>query len=157
MRLRLALLLLLAPGIAFANGASVPDTAEFHPQSPTAGDLTMNTSFGFLFSSDDGAHWGWTCHEAIIGTASFTPRTYRSPDGTMFSSVPLGLAVPPDQTLWRTIDHGCNWTPVANLTSEAVLALSFAASGARALAAGTDASIMNGRAWLSSDGGASFG
>src|SRR4051812_23365826 len=115
MRLRLALLaaLALTPLRALANGASIPDTADVHPQSPTPGDFTMNTSFGFLFSSDDGAHWGWTCHEAIIGTASFTPRTYRNAQGITFVSVPLGLAVPPDKTLWRTLDHGCNWLPIA--------------------------------------------
>lgn len=44
-----------APAVARGNGASVPDSAEFHPESSTPGDLAMNTTFGFLFSTDDGA------------------------------------------------------------------------------------------------------
>ena len=152
-----ALITTLVPALAHANGASIPDTAEFHPQSPTPGDLAMNATFGFLFSGDDGAHWGWTCHEAIIGTVSLTPRTYRNPSGAMFAAVPLGLAVQPDKSLWRTTDRGCNWLSIASLANDAVLGLAFDASGNRALAAGTDASVTTGLAWISSDGGATFG
>lgn len=141
---------------AHANGAATPDTAQFHPVSPTAGDWAMNTTFGFLFSEDAGASWRWTCHEAVVGTVSITPHSWRSPKGDFFVSVPLGLAVEPGEPLWRTVDHGCSWTPVASLASNAVLAVAFDATGDVAFAAGTNAATDTALAWRSTDGGATF-
>lgn len=152
-----ALLAGLVPAIALANGASVPDSAEFHPESSTPGDLAMNTTFGFLFSTDDGAHWEWTCHEALIGAASLTPKTWRNAGGAFFVAVPLGLGPDPTKALWRTTDRGCNWDPVATISTSGVLAVAFDSTGTVALAAGTNSTVDTARAWISHDSGATFG
>jgi hypothetical protein len=148
--------LLSLPAIALANGAATPDTKTYLVSGGGPGELAMNTTFGFLFSQDGGASWRWTCHEAVIGTAPFTPRSFRSPGGTLFVIVPIGLGIDPSKTLWRTPDRGCDWSSVESLGSNTLLGMDFQP--------GTPSTVVvvgvvgsDGTAWRSTDDGVTFG
>ena len=141
---------------ARANGTAPPDSVSFHADADAPGDFAMNATFGYLFSTDTGESWQWTCHEAVI-SAPFTPIAHRAPSGTFYTTVPLALGNDPEITLWRTEDRGCAWTGVESLRGETVRALAFRPDDdAVVLAAGSRAGGIA-AVWSSTDGGVTFG
>lgn len=152
-----ALALIAAGGAAFANGTATPDTVAFFANADAPGDLAMNATFGFLFSDDAGASWEWTCHEAVIGKAPFTPAGFRAPDGAFYVTTPLLLGSDPAITLWRTDDRGCSWTGNESLRNETARGLAFRpGDDATVIAIGTRTGGIA-AAWRSTDGGLAFG
>lgn len=147
---------LLAPASGSANGTAVPDSLSFHVAPADPDTFWMNATFGFLRTTDGGQSWAWTCHEAILGSAPFSPKTFASGDGTLFATTPLLLAVEPSRTLWRTAD-GCDWTSTPTLDAVSVLAVAPRPNGDRVLAAGLNTSGTTAFLWISDDGGLSFG
>lgn len=160
MRVRLlaCVLLSLATGDdALANGTAQPDTVSFFADATAPGDFAMNTTFGFLFSEDGGETWEWTCHEAVIGSAPFTPGSWRSPNGAYYVTTPLLLGTDPGITLWRTGDRGCTWTGTESLRNEAVRALAFRPGDDTAVIAVGSRTGGIAAAWRSTDAGLTFG
>lgn len=153
----IAACMLLAAGVALANGTAQPDSVAFFADATAPDDFAMNTTFGFLFSDDGGGAWEWTCHEAVIGTAPFTPGATRAPNGAFYVTTPLILGIDQGLTLYRTIDRGCSWTGNESLRSRTVRTLAFRpGDDATVLAIGSSSGGL-GMAWRSSDGGVTFG
>lgn len=160
MRARLLAVLLLsvaAGGAALANGTAQPDSVAFFADADVPDELAMNTTFGFLFSEDAGETWEWTCHEAVIGNAPFTPFSSRGPGGTFYVTTPLLLGTDPGLTLWRSDDRGCSWSGTESLRNESVRALAFRpGDDTTVLAAGSRTGGVA-AVWRSTDGGLTYG
>jgi hypothetical protein len=149
--------LALAAGVALANGTAQPDSVSFFADATAPGDFAMNATFGFLFSDDAGASWEWTCHEAVIGDAAFTPGSWRSPTGAFYVTTPLLLGNDPSLTLWRSDHRGCNWVGNESLRNESVRALAFRpGDDTTVLAIGSRTGGIA-AAWRSTDAGITFG
>jgi hypothetical protein len=151
MRRMIAASLLLAAGIARADGAFPDSMAIFAPaDQPHA--IMLATNFGMVISSDDGGTWHLVCESAI---ASFVSAYQMSapPDDAIFADTPYGLAV--------SRDGGCTWTfsPGNFMGHEVSDVFPDPTSAARALAIGrqfSDAGADFQTVTASSDGGRAF-
>ncbi|MET0793865.1 MAG: hypothetical protein ABW061_20265 [Polyangiaceae bacterium] len=81
------------------------------------GFLVARTTFGFLVTSDAGAHWDWVCESAIGYSGVQDPTIGLLENDTIIASLAEGIA--------RSTDSGCNWgfaeadlkdSPVIDLT-----------------------------------------
>jgi len=127
----------------------------------TPGDETrvsIEANFGLL-ESEGGAPFTWTCHETIVSFSGVVPAYATNADGVLLGSARLiGFGVDPMETLYRSADDGCTWTPVSDMTGVSAVAIAFdPANPARAFAAASNGGTGTINAlWVSNDAGASW-
>ena len=99
--MRRALLLLLIPALASANGRPpVTNGVFFKPADPST--IYVRSTFGLLVSRDAGCSFRWVCEKAIGYGGEFDPKYAAAADGTIFATTFTGLHV--------SRDGGCTWS-----------------------------------------------
>lgn len=87
---------------AGANGR-FPATVSVHFQPGNDQKIFVGTTFGLLYSPDDGATWYYTCEANIGYTGIFDPVFAVSPTGALFATTPNGLGVSRDDACTFTV------------------------------------------------------
>jgi len=106
MRVRAAaLVLLLAPSLALANGRA-PLTNGVHFQPGDSHSLFVASTFGLLVSHDDGCTFDWVCEDAIGYAGTFDPKYAITTDGSIYATTFKGLHV--------SRDGGCSFQVVTS-------------------------------------------
>lgn len=148
--------LLLASSSAFGHAGGTISTVDIEPS--TSGSF-VQASFGLVTQRSVDAPFEWTCHEAVTTPdALITPR-YVQVDGGVLAVVPASeQARDAGETVYRSSDGGCSWSPVAGLTGQVVARVAVDPGNAsRAIAVTVDPApgAVNG-AWVSTDAGRSW-
>ena len=99
--MRRALLLLLVPTLALANGRPPATNGVFFQQSDP-NTIFVRSTFGLLVSRDAGCSYRWVCEKAIGYGGEFDPKYAVAGDGTVFATTFKGLHL--------SRDGGCTWT-----------------------------------------------
>lgn len=160
MRPRRLLLLSLAPlvitvaaGGAFANGAALPDTLAVSLRPGSTKEIGLETNFGWLTSRND-KPFTWVCHEAVLPpTSQLTPYFYLAPNATYVTVRSIGQALQPEYSLFRSLD-GCSFVPPTDLQGINVREVAVDPSdGDRALATTFNGSGASNGVWMTEDNG----
>jgi hypothetical protein len=88
---------------AGANGR-FPATVSVQHVPGDNNSIFLPSTFGLLYSTDDGASFHWVCEQAIGYTGVYDPDYALESDGTIWATTFDGLRV--------TRDGGCNWTTI---------------------------------------------
>ena len=99
--MRSALLLLLLPAVALANGRP-PATNGVFFKPDDANTIFVRSTFGLLISRDNGCSYRWVCEKAIGYGGEFDPKYAVASDGTIFATTFRGLHL--------SRDGGCTWS-----------------------------------------------
>jgi hypothetical protein len=99
--MRSALLLLLLPAVALANGRP-PATNGVFFKPDDANSIYVRSTFGLLISRDNGCSYRWVCEKAIGYGGEFDPKYAVATDGTIFATTFRGLHL--------SRDGGCTWS-----------------------------------------------
>jgi photosystem II stability/assembly factor-like uncharacterized protein len=118
-----------------------------HQQPGNPQRILVGTTFGAILSEDQGKTWHWLCEEAL-GNYTALPTFHLAQDGALYVASLKGLAV--------SRDHGCTWTPRAELTETGATAISGALAEPDILYATTGKFGVTNRLFKSIDRGATF-
>jgi len=145
---------LTAPA-ASAHVGEVPGGLDALGPAPPA----VETTVGLLLHDGDG--YRWVCHEAVVRSDFFlTPRYARGPDGTLITSIGLlEVGTDPRQSLYRSVDGGCNWDTPAGLTDRVVVDVALGAGGVGLAVTGRppgDPDFPGNSIFATTDGGATW-
>ena len=97
------LLLWLSAAAAHGNGR-YPAAAQLARDPSDAAHLLVQTTYGFLQTTDSGATWHWICEVAIGYDGQEDPFVGILGNGTMLAATSQGLA--------KTVDRGCGWQKI---------------------------------------------
>jgi uncharacterized protein (TIGR03382 family) len=145
MRSWIAWLLVLASGVAHANGRPpLTNGVMFRPNDLKT--LYVRSTFGLLISPDNGCTMYWVCENSVGYGGTFDPIYAIASDGTIFATTYTGLQI--------SHDNACSFTTNASLPANTYLtALDIGPSGEVWI--GTSMSASNG-IYASTDNGATF-
>lgn len=151
------LALLLVPVRAWGNAGTLPDTVDV--LIPSADTVHIEASFGLLLETSPG-EYHWVCHETMVpGTSSTTPRFFATDNGVLLAAIGgLDIAKDPSESLYRSTDGGCNWSPPSGLTDVVIQDVDVDPTDADHLLASSrtvGSGVSNG-VHVSSDGGATW-
>src|SRR5678815_5720190 len=98
---RLALFVVIAAGIAHANGRA-PQTIGIYPEPGDPSTFYLATTFGLFVTHDEGCTMYWMCEQSIGYGGTWDPAYAVGSDGTVFATTFKGLRV--------SRDGGCTFT-----------------------------------------------
>lgn len=139
--------------LAFANGASLPDTLSVTIRPGSEKEIGLETNFGWL-TSRNGKPFTWVCHETILPpTSQMTPYFYLGARATYVTARSIGQALDPEYSLYRSLD-GCSFDPPATLQGINVRDMDFdPADDDHALATSFNGSGASNGVWVTHDNG----
>lgn len=102
---RALLVLLLAAGVAHANGRpEATSTIHFRPGNPQ--DVVAGMTFGVLLSHDGGTTWQWMCENAVGYGGMYDPDYAYTTSGALFATTFDGLKVMRDGCVFGAAPPG---------------------------------------------------
>ncbi len=94
-----ALIALSSPAAA---NSRFPAAGQIAISRVTPSTLLVRATYGFLYTTNAGAHWGWVCEPAVGFNSQEDPMTAFTADGTLLAGIFEGLAV--------STDGACDWS-----------------------------------------------
>jgi photosystem II stability/assembly factor-like uncharacterized protein len=138
------------PRPALANGR-FPSAGHVEVDPADGAHIVVRVTYGLLVTRDGGAHWGWSCEEALGFTGLWDPPIGITTQGRILAGLPDGLAL--------SRSDGCDWERAPALDGRLVVDLAVDRTNpARAvvLAVAPAGGGFDNRIFLTDDGGDSF-